>query len=64
VGFDQVFDHGLSHKCAHYPKGSLQLVGEFFEVRAQVDRDLTTASRVDRLLRLIKNLGHHREDII
>jgi hypothetical protein len=39
------------------PKGSF---GEFFEVRAQVDRDLTTVSRVDRRLGLIKNLGHHR----
>jgi hypothetical protein len=29
----------------------------FFEVRAQVDRDLTTIPRVDRLLGLIKNLG-------
>jgi hypothetical protein len=35
------------------------LVGEFFEVRAQVDRDLTTVSRVDRRLGLIKNLGRH-----
>jgi hypothetical protein len=40
-------------------KGSLELVGEFFEVRAQVDRDLTTVSRVDRRLGLIKNLGRH-----
>jgi hypothetical protein len=40
-------------------KGSIELVGEFFEVRAQVDRDLTTVSRVDRRLGLIKNLGHH-----
>jgi hypothetical protein len=30
------------------------LVGEFFEVRTQVDRDLTTVSRVDRRLGLIK----------
>jgi hypothetical protein len=29
-------------------------------VRAQVDRDLTTVSWVDRLLGLIKNLGRHR----
>jgi hypothetical protein len=41
------------------PKGSLGLVGEFFEVRTQVDRDLTTVSRVDRQLGLIKNLGRH-----
>jgi hypothetical protein len=40
-------------------KGSIELVGEFFEVRAQVDRDLTTVSRVDRRLGLIKNLGRH-----
>jgi hypothetical protein len=33
------------------------MVGEFFEVRAQVDRDLTTVSRVDRLLGLIKTWG-------
>jgi hypothetical protein len=39
--------------------GSLKLVGEIFEVRTQVDRDLTTVSRVDRQLRLIKNLGRH-----
>jgi hypothetical protein len=42
------------------PKGSLELVGKFFEVRAQVDRDLTTVSRVDRRLGLIKNLGRHK----
>jgi hypothetical protein len=40
-------------------KGSIELVGEFFEVRAQVDRDLTTVSRVDGRLGLIKNLGRH-----
>jgi hypothetical protein len=40
-------------------KGSKELVGEFFEVRAQVDHDLTTVSRVDRRLGLIKNLGRH-----
>jgi hypothetical protein len=40
---------------------SLELVGEFFEVRSQVDRDLTIVSRVDRRLGLIKNLGHHSE---
>jgi hypothetical protein len=27
---------------------SLELVGEFFKVRTQVDRDLITVSRVDR----------------
>jgi hypothetical protein len=37
----------------------LELVGEFFEVRTQVDRDLTIVSRVDRRLGLIKNLGRH-----
>jgi hypothetical protein len=41
------------------PKGSSELVGEFFDVRTQVDRDLTTVSRVDRRLGLIKNLGRH-----
>jgi hypothetical protein len=35
------------------------LVGEFFEVRTQVDLDLTAVSRVDRRLGLIKNLGRH-----
>jgi hypothetical protein len=40
-------------------KVSLELVGEFFEVRTQVDRDLTTVSRVGRRLGLIKNLGRH-----
>jgi hypothetical protein len=38
------------------------LVGEFFEVRTHVDRDLTTVSRVDRRLGLIKNLGRHIRD--
>jgi hypothetical protein len=38
---------------------SLGLVGEVFEVRTHVDRDLTTVSRVDQQLRLIKNLGRH-----
>jgi hypothetical protein len=41
------------------PKGSIELAGELFEVRVQVDRDLTTVSRVDRRLGLIKNLGRH-----
>jgi hypothetical protein len=36
---------------------SLELVGEFFEVRTQVDHDLTTVSIVDRRLGLIKKLG-------
>jgi hypothetical protein len=35
-------------------------VGEFFELRTQVDRGLTIDSRVDRRLGLIKNLGRHR----
>jgi hypothetical protein len=39
--------------------GSLGLVGEVFEVKTQVDRDLTTVSRVDRQLGLNKNLGRH-----
>jgi hypothetical protein len=39
---------------------SLGLVGEFFKVRTQVDRDLTSVSRVDRRLGLNKNLGHHK----
>jgi hypothetical protein len=39
--------------------GSLGFVGEIFEVKTQVDRDLTTISRVDQKLRLIKNLGRH-----
>jgi hypothetical protein len=37
------------------------LVGEVFEVRTQADRDLTTVSRVDRLLGLNKNLGRHNQ---
>jgi hypothetical protein len=40
---------------------SIELVGEFFEVRAQVDCDLTTVSRVDRRLGLIKNLGRLKD---
>jgi hypothetical protein len=35
------------------------LIGEVFEVRTQVDRGLTTVSRVDRQLGLNKNLGRH-----
>jgi hypothetical protein len=35
------------------------LIGEVFEVRTQVDHDLSTVSRVDRQLGLNKNLGHH-----
>jgi hypothetical protein len=42
--------------------GSLGLVGEVFEVKTQVDRDLTTVSIVDRQLRLIKNMGRHSLD--
>jgi hypothetical protein len=34
-------------------------VGEVFEVRTQVDRDLTNVSRIGRLLELNKNLGRH-----
>jgi hypothetical protein len=41
----------------------MELVGEFFEVRTQVDRDLTTVSQVDRWLGLIKNLGRHRTPV-
>jgi hypothetical protein len=33
------------------------LVGEVFEVRTQVDYDLTPVNRFDRPLWLIKNLG-------
>jgi hypothetical protein len=40
-------------------KVSLELVNEFFEVRTQVDRDLTSVSRVDRRSGLNKNLGRH-----
>jgi hypothetical protein len=40
-------------------KVSLELVGEFFEVRTQVYRDLTTVSQVDRRLGLIEILGRH-----
>jgi hypothetical protein len=45
--------------CPLAQKGSIELVGEFFEVRAQVDHDLTTVSWVDRRLGLIKNRGRH-----
>jgi hypothetical protein len=38
---------------------SLGFVGEVFEVRTQVDHDLTSVSRFDRPLGLTKNLGHH-----
>jgi hypothetical protein len=41
-------------------KRVIRLVGEVFEVRTQVERDLTTVSRVDRLLGLNKNLGRHK----
>jgi hypothetical protein len=36
---------------------ALGVVGEFFEVRTQVDRDLTSVSRVDRRSGLNKNWG-------
>jgi hypothetical protein len=39
--------------------GSLGLIGKVFEVRTQVDCDLTTVNRVDWQLGLIKNLGRH-----
>jgi hypothetical protein len=39
----------------------LGLVSGVFEVRTQVDRDLTTISGVDQRLWLIKNLGRHKE---
>jgi hypothetical protein len=41
-------------------KGWIGVVSKFFEVMAQVDRDLTTVDYFDRLLGLIKNLGHHK----
>jgi hypothetical protein len=41
------------------PEDSIELVGEFFEGRTQVDLELTTVGRVDRRLGLIKNLGLH-----
>jgi hypothetical protein len=50
---------GWPHKCVYYSKGSLGEVSEFFGVRAQVDRGLTTVDYFDRLLGLIKNLGRH-----
>jgi hypothetical protein len=59
VGFDQDFDQGLTHMCVHLIKVPLGLVVEVFGVRTQVDRDLTTASTVDRRLGLTKNLGRH-----
>jgi hypothetical protein len=43
--------------------GSLELVGEVYKVRTQVDRDLTTVSSCDRLLRLNKNLGTTTYDV-
>jgi hypothetical protein len=39
--------------------GSLGLVSEVFEVRTQIDRDLTNVDSFDRLLGLNKNLGRH-----
>jgi hypothetical protein len=47
--------------CVNLINGSLGLVGEIFEVRTQVDHDLTTVSRVDRQLGLNINLGRHKE---
>jgi hypothetical protein len=44
--------------------GSLALVGEVYEVWTQVDRELTTVSSFDRLLRLNKNLGRHTRQTI
>jgi hypothetical protein len=52
----------FDHTCVWtWSIGSLGLIGEVFQVRTQVDRDLTIVSRVDRLLWLIKNLGRHSE---
>jgi hypothetical protein len=56
VGFDKGFDPTC---VSTRSKVSLELVDEFFEVRTQVDRDLTIVSWVDRRLGLIKNLGRH-----
>jgi hypothetical protein len=39
--------------------GSLGLVGVVFEVKTQVDGDLTTVGGVDRQLGLNKNMGRH-----
>jgi hypothetical protein len=58
-GFTKSLTMGWPHMCSSRSKVSLELVGEFFGVRTQVDRDLTTVSRVDRRLGLIKNLGRH-----
>jgi hypothetical protein len=38
-------------------------VSEVFEVMAQVGHDLTTVSRFDQQLRLIKNLGRHKGSV-
>jgi hypothetical protein len=43
--------------------GSLGLVGEIFEVKTQVDRDLTTVNRVDRQLGLNKDLRCHSAEV-
>jgi hypothetical protein len=45
--------------CINLINGSLGLVGVIFEVRTQVDCDLTNVSSVDRQLGLNKNLGRH-----
>jgi hypothetical protein len=39
----------------------LAVPGVYARQRTHVDRDLTTVSRVDRRLGLIKNLGRHKE---
>jgi hypothetical protein len=47
------FDPGLAkvdHKVDH--KGSLGVIGEVFEVMAQVDRRLTEVNAVDLLIRV------------
>jgi hypothetical protein len=51
------FEWGLTKALSTRSKASLELVGEFFEVRTQVDRDLTIVNRVDRRLGLIKTWG-------
>jgi hypothetical protein len=66
LGFSRVWPWiwpRLDHTCVStWSIGSLGLVGEVFEVKTQVDRDLTTASSFDRLLRLNKNLGCHNSE--
>jgi hypothetical protein len=43
-GLTKSLTMGWPHKCVYSQNGSLGYVSEFFEVRAQVDRDLTTVS--------------------